>query len=72
MQYESSFDDLNTIVLIANACMYNFRLEMPIYTDSAGVEVAKVDDFHYCILKLGLMKYVETNKFSDIIKLLND
>ena len=72
MQYESLFNDLNTIVMIANACMYNFRLEMPIYTDSTGVEVVKVDDFHNCMTKLGLKKYVEAKKFNEIIKLLND
>lgn len=66
-QYENSLSDLNTIVLIANASLYNFRIELPIYTDSEDIEIATIDDFWNCLKALGLKKFTEEAKFKSLI-----
>lgn len=48
-QSEQALADLYTLVLIANASLYNFRIEMPIYTTASDVEIATVDSFHTCL-----------------------
>lgn len=65
-QYETSLQDLSTIVTVANAAMYNFRVELPIYTDEQDREVAKADEFLACLKTLGLKKLFEPSRFSQL------
>lgn len=57
-QYEDALTDLNTIVLVANASLYNLRVELPIYTTEDDIEVATVDSFWNCLKELGLKKFI--------------
>lgn len=63
---------MNTIVLIANASLFNIRVEMPIYTLEKDIEVCKFKDFYHVLQRLGLKKFIEMSKFDQIIKTLKE
>jgi hypothetical protein len=48
--------------------MFNFRIDMPIYTTTDDIEVSKIVDFRNVLEKLGLKKFIEPAYFTKIIK----
>lgn len=71
VQSETFFSDLNTIVLIANASLFNLRIEMPIYTNESQAEIAKVLDFKAALNKMGLKRFVQDEHFDMIVSRLS-
>ena len=58
VQSESSLQDINTIVLVANASLFNFRTELPIYTDRAQNEFTTTAHFRVSLAKMGLKRLI--------------
>ena len=65
---------MNTIVVVANASLFNLRVEMPIYSqvqkDGSEREVAKVNDFQVALRDLRAKTLVEKSRFRQLLGLL--
>jgi hypothetical protein len=59
-------------VLIANASLFNLRIEMPIYTNESQAEIAKVSDFKAALSKMGLKRFVQDEHFDMIVTRLSN
>ena len=67
VQCDSALQDINTIVLVANASLFNFRTEMPIYTDTIEREFTTTAHLKKSLAKMGLKKLIQEEEFKRII-----